>query len=928
MINFLSSRILRSVFLFVLLTTYLLVFTVCVCAQISGPGWITAESGPAGHEDAQAYYKSLKSSGPGPFKAPKSPSTATSPEIRELARALLNEPGLIYDYVHNHIDYVPYYGVLKGATGTYLDSRGNDFDQACLMVALLRESGYEADFVFGRMTIPGDKLANWLGVDRDPNAIGAVIASGGIPVDALYSNGDCEFDRVWVRATIGQATIDLDPAFKQYDYSEKIDLAQATGYDMDDLLDEARSGSSIGLYYVRNLNEIGISGKITEYSNNLLCAIRNNHPNSSVEEIVGGRAVVQSTLEQYPSSLPFSPAVVDVWNEPIESMIATLTIRHEGIDHSFFIPEIAGKRLTVTYAAGIPQLRLDGGLIATGNTTTQGDKYDLSLAVDHPYAANNGHYADQESTYRVESGGSYAIVSDFGGISDSAIAKRRNLLDSFIAQALPESSEEVRGETLNIMGLNWLREVHCANRMVSELAETTAINHHRVGLMAQETGYYIDVKTSLGSYLSRHGTDADKLAHFNAMALVASAMEHGVLEQLAGPDNPAASTMKLFQTANARGDKLFSVDSGNFSSIKTLLVNYSDADLNSFQSMANAGYSLILPQDGKLPVGQWEGKAYVSRYSRGGAMSVGMVIGGGYMGGYGGYPGDVEPDTVNDFLYLQTPDLSRTDIAYDNPLSDEPVDMSSGAYLYRRTDLALGGDATFGLAFTRSYNSSANYRERGLGYGWTHNYDIYLKRSSNAFPSLGKRQPADAAALVSAFFAALDLMKNQDTLLGWTTASLIAKIAMDQLVDNSVTVHLNDDVAEFVKLSDGTWSPPPGVASKLVGKRRRHFQYRGALRHDGRFQRRRPHLPSDGRRRQRSRIRLQPIEHRGRGRLRPHDNPAPSERQDRFGFRLRRKIDILCLQRQGRADDLPGPGIQALGLSIRRPGPSAPDDGA
>ena len=206
--------------------------------------------------------------------------------------------------------------------------------------------------------------------------------------------------------------------------------------------------------------------------------------------------------------------VFDVRNDPPAGMTATLAIRHEGIDHFFFIPENVGKRLTVTYAAGIPQLRLDGILVATGNSTSPKEKYDLVLAVDHHYAGNNGTYADQESTYTVESGSDYAIVSDFGGISDSAIAKRRRLLDSFVARGLPESSEEVRGETLNIMGLGWLTELFYADRLLSELAGTISINHHRVGLMAQESGYYIDVKTSLGSYLSRHDIDADKNAHF------------------------------------------------------------------------------------------------------------------------------------------------------------------------------------------------------------------------------------------------------------------------------------------------------------------------------------------------------------------------------------------------------------------------------
>jgi hypothetical protein len=52
---------------------------------------------------------------------------------------------------------------MKGATLTLLDGSGNDFDQASLLIALLRESGYTAKFVIGQQTISGNDLANWLG---------------------------------------------------------------------------------------------------------------------------------------------------------------------------------------------------------------------------------------------------------------------------------------------------------------------------------------------------------------------------------------------------------------------------------------------------------------------------------------------------------------------------------------------------------------------------------------------------------------------------------------------------------------------------------------------------------------------------------------------------------------------------------------------
>ncbi len=89
---------------------------------------------------------------------------AVSGEIAELARALVHDPLKIYNYVHMFIDYVPYYGSTKGANLTYTDKNGNDFDQESLMIALLRASGYTAQYVYGTMTIwtPSSQLAQYL----------------------------------------------------------------------------------------------------------------------------------------------------------------------------------------------------------------------------------------------------------------------------------------------------------------------------------------------------------------------------------------------------------------------------------------------------------------------------------------------------------------------------------------------------------------------------------------------------------------------------------------------------------------------------------------------------------------------------------------------------------------------------------------------
>src|SRR5882724_4655942 len=53
---------------------------------------------------------------------------AITPEIQSLARGLENDPLRIYNYVHDHIAHVLYFGSKKGAQLALLERSGNDFD--------------------------------------------------------------------------------------------------------------------------------------------------------------------------------------------------------------------------------------------------------------------------------------------------------------------------------------------------------------------------------------------------------------------------------------------------------------------------------------------------------------------------------------------------------------------------------------------------------------------------------------------------------------------------------------------------------------------------------------------------------------------------------------------------------------------------------
>lgn len=792
-----------------------------VLADVDNSGWLDITAEPISHEDARVYYQAKQAeidndrSQSGldqaeiPAIAPAAATTQTA-EIVELARALQNDPRLIYDYVHNHIEYEPYFASLKGAVLTLLEASGNDFDQASLMIALLRASGYTAQYVFGTITVPGAQMTNWIGVN-DPLAVSQVLANGGVPIVSWSGDGTATFEHVWVRATIGGTNYVFDPSFKQHTVIPGIDLVQAMGYNKNGFLNAALSGATVTSSYTQNISQQNLSNILTQYSNSLVNTIRSQHPNATVEEIIGGRKIVQSELSSYQTSLPFATSTTAIWNEIPQAYVHTLRIQHQGIDYSMNLHDLAGKRLTLTYTGSRqPQIRLDGAVVATGNVTTTGQYYDFVVTVDHAYATD---VFDQTGTYIVKSGSTYAVFYNFGGDSAPVLSARSKKLNQSMAAGSPPTSEAVLGETLHIMGVTWANEARFTRDVLaSAVADVISTTHHRVGVVGQETGYLIDVKNNLSTTTSRNQVDTDQLAQFLSTSVFMSGFEHGVLEQLMGSTKPAASTVKLLHLANAAGLRIYQVTSSNFGSVP--LSGYSSSMLSSLQSAVSSGWTAYVPQSGSIAINAWRGGTFMAKLiGQTSGNGVWFRIEGGYNGGASGNEEAVDPSIVshNTTESLFDPGLS---LSVSTPVSCDPVDMATGDFLYDHDDIALSGP--MGLGFSRSYASSLNYVDRGLGFGWRHNYDIYLERSSNYAPAMGKTQPTDAAALITALYVAFDLMKNEDSLRGWVLTSLISKWAMDQLLDNAVTVNIGSENLQYIRLADGTYEPPPGITTQLI----------------------------------------------------------------------------------------------------------------
>jgi hypothetical protein len=195
---------------------------------------------------ADNYYGQWSNTSTDGLKTYTQVDTPTPPEIIELARALKYDPDLIYQYVHSNIQTVWMYGLQKGALGAEIDKSGTAFDQAELMIALLRQgpSPYTVNYGAGTIVLNQTQFSNWTGI-TSARAACQLLSSGGFPASingttnvtsctttfgANTTVSSVQMAHIWVRVTISGTAYAFDPAFKTYTWKTGVNLATAMGF--------------------------------------------------------------------------------------------------------------------------------------------------------------------------------------------------------------------------------------------------------------------------------------------------------------------------------------------------------------------------------------------------------------------------------------------------------------------------------------------------------------------------------------------------------------------------------------------------------------------------------------------------------------------------------------------------------------------------
>ena len=745
-------------------------------------------------------FPNSAASGPGAqASAASTPAAATqasssaeiTPEIVELARALRHDVDLIYEFVYNQIEYNPVWGSEKGAMGALLDRAGNEFDQASLMIALLRASNYEASFVRGQLDIPAAELLNWWGTSNDPYVVAAyVLSTGRTPSNGTSietSDGTPDgtllgalVERVWVKVAIDGTDYVFDPAFKSYTYTSGIDVGVAMGYNA-----AGFPGS-------------GVDSSLQAYAATLAAEIETNHSGDSIRDIVGGRSInpLTGTLRQ--TSLPFQTQEFEEWADIPSTHRATLRVTLPGIDETFNTDSLSGKRVTIFYASNQPVLRLDGITIDSGTAVAPGTVQSLSLEVDHPHLFNT----DDAGALSIVAGDSYLVLHDATGTREGRVRYHAEREQENTFNGGGVLSEPILGESLAVLAASWLAQLDAVCQLATQLSNAHCFSYHHVGVVGQQDSPVVDVPMQVASVVSNVNSATDlRRGVFSTISAASSALEGGAIEQVQAGMR-GVSTVALFGLASDQATTFFEATSANFGSLP--LQNYDPSTIGDIQGELSGGGRVVLPQNGALSIDDWSGAAYLIIEDAPEGRRMGYFIDGAMKGGAGSTPGDLNVDEPFE------PD-SRC-----NRQAADPVDLVTGDFLHQSTDLTVGSQPyPFSLEFTKSYNSGARYLDGPLGLGWTHSFDLWATSSSDGFQAFGRDSPLDAVGVIVATHVSVDVLTRGDSAGDHVLAALVERWFISQLVDNIVTVAEPDSSAVFVRLPDGSYSSPPGSASTL-----------------------------------------------------------------------------------------------------------------
>jgi hypothetical protein len=314
--------------------------------------------------------------------APTEDVQITQP-IKDLATSLGNNPVKIYNWVRNNIAFIPSYGSIQGSDMTLQTKRGNSFDTASLLIALLRAANVPARYVYGTIEVPADRALNWVGGVSVPEAVMNLLGQGGIPNRGTGAAGQIRairLEHVWVEAFVDYVPsrgavnrnpntwVPMDASFKQYQFTQGMDIKTNVPFDSQSLIAQLKQGATINEAegWVQNINQAQVQQSLSNYQVQVASYINARQPTATVADVVGTQTVIQETRSILLGTLPYARVATGAKFQAVPASLRWMfrynvyaSDTDRALDNPFIsstlsTPSIAGKRINLSFTPATP----------------------------------------------------------------------------------------------------------------------------------------------------------------------------------------------------------------------------------------------------------------------------------------------------------------------------------------------------------------------------------------------------------------------------------------------------------------------------------------------------------------------------------------------------------------------------------------------
>lgn len=674
---------------------------------------------------------------------------ALTPEIRAKAAALGKDPSAIYRLVATQVEYMPAIGQMQNSSAVLTSRRGNDFDQATLLIALLRASGIPARYVAGDVVMPRADVREWLGVKDETLALQLLGSAADFLLFPSVDKEKVTATRVWVEAYVdtadGKCWLAMDPARKRREFRPGIVLSRPV-YDR--------------MAYLRALKPVPPG---EAYLDSLRADFHKKYPGRAFSEVA-----FESTLlpppapsPEYPypvSKLHFRAAEVPsgFWHR-IRLALTDVTGRTAFHSLDLVLPEVVLQSITLSFEPAtsadqrvvdafggigfapaavvnlVPQFRLGDQVLATGKTPVPSASV-LDLTVNHTPPVQGAASVVYSNHHYFTAGETAALVLGAHLVSEELVMAR---VSRFLGRLPAATNAQATRMLLDVAALRYLQRVELDEERLSGPLQVRFYPDGEIGnaitFASLEPKNLFDRPFVLTpGRLQIHAwptclpfIDLNRPDHNDPIVKTSwqlhndaiSALEHEVWEELVLI--PSVSTIKILQAAIKENNPIHSINRGNAAAeIRALEVPQSTKD--TLQARINAGATLLVPRR-PVAIGSWRGTGWIEEFENWDynyiIFSLALPSPG---GDTGGTPAPPRPPQ-NDPGTIGSPSHQS------NTTCSDPVNLANGNLIEQLTDIVLAMRGP-GIIFRRTYNSLA-LADGPVGIGWRHSYQISLKES-------------------------------------------------------------------------------------------------------------------------------------------------------------------------------------------------------